>query len=421
MSSTVRRDALVTLSAALIVLLAVAALVSPAAAGAAAPSATDPRSPVIVWDEHLTAALAGTSPPASGRVAAIVHGAVFDAVNGVVQRYEPLRVHGAARRGASAPAAAIEAGYRTLVALFPARADALAAQRDASLAALREGGRAVRDGREWGAHVAQEVLTWRAGDDASGTCTDGTRPGEWRRTSDNPAPCALPRLGETAPFGLSGIEASLEPPPPPALGSEAYAAELAEVVSYGRSGMSASDATRATALFWQPNSVISWNTVARSLVQARQLELVQQARVFALVDVAMADATITAWRAKYAAYRWRPVTANEQAAVDGNPATEPVSGFTPVFATPSHPDHPSGHASISAAATTVLARLLGDVPFTLTQAGQTRSYPSLSAAAEEVDDSRVFAGIHTRSAVEDGHVLGRDLGFVYTRELLLPR
>lgn len=376
-------------------------------AGAGAPSSV-----VTTWNGVLVTAIVETAapPPASARLAAIVQGSVFDAVNGVARRYRPLHVGPSGPAGASQEAAAVEAAATTLRALFPSRAGAVAAQREHSMAQLVASGQsrsAIDAGLAWGRHVAEQHLGWRSSDTLGGTCTDGTEPGAWRRTSDNAAqPCAFPSLGSTAPFAVADLD-RYAPPGPPALTDDDYARDLAEVVGWATRR---DDVTQeATARFWRANSVVSWNVVAQQLLPYRTTRLVDEAHAYAVVNVAMADATRAAWRAKYADYFWRPITANEQAAVDGNPDTAPVAGFSTVFPTPNHPDYPSGHATISGAATRAMTALVGDAPFTLEQAGEKRAYPSLSAASDEVNDSRVFAGIHFRSAVTDGQELGREV------------
>ena len=159
-----------------------------------------------------------------------------------------------------------------------------------------------------------------------------------------------------------------------------------------------------------------WNDLARSLSEGRALTLIDNARLFALLNVAMADATRAAWREKYRHEFWRPLTANESAADDGNDATARREGWNVLFATPNHPDYPSGHATISASATTALASVFGPTTsFSMTTTDpaavqKTRTYSSFAAASNEVNDSRVYAGIHFRSAVVEGQALGRDVG-----------
>lgn len=388
------------------------ALLAPA--GASADVVTD-------WNRTLVDSLVSTNaaPPNSGRLAATVEGAVYDAVNGIARRYTPLRVAAAAPRGASRDAAAVEAAYRTMSWAFPGRQADLDARRAASLGAIaavdEEGpdGRSIEQGLAWGAAVAGEYIAWRSNDGFSSApppYVGSTAIGAWRPVPPAFAAGAFPQLGQTQPFALATLDDYVTPGPP-AIEGPRYAADLAEVLRSG--GTSATPAARDIAYFWRPNSVVIWNDLARSLAESRALKPIDDARLFALLNAAIADATRAAWREKYRYAFWRPLTANELAGEDGNAATTRQDGWDALFPTPNHPDYPSGHATISAAATTALASVFGDdTPFSMTTIDpaavvKSRTYRSFSAASDEVDDSRVYAGIHFRSAVVDGQALGR--------------
>ena len=399
------------------------AIVVGAIATALATPGTASADVVTDWNRALVDALLTTNaaPPNSGRLAATVEGAVYDAVNGVVRRYTPLRVAAEAPRGASRDAAAVEAAYRTMSWAFPGLQSDLVARRAASLGAIaaadKEGpdGRSIQRGLAWGAAVADEYIAWRSNDGFSPApppYAGSTAIGGWRPMPPASASGAFPQLGQTQPFAVAALDDYVTPGPP-ALAGPRYAADLAEVQRSG--GTSATAAARDIAFFWRPNSVVIWNDLARSLAEAESgaLKPIENARLFALLNAAMADATRAAWREKYRYAVWRPATANEFAEDDGNDATTPLDGWEVLFATPNHPDYPSGHATISAAATTALASVFGDeTPFAMTTidsaaASKTRTYPSFSAASDEVNDSRIYAGIHFRSAVVDGQALGR--------------
>jgi membrane-associated phospholipid phosphatase len=388
------------------------ALATPA--GASADVVTD-------WNRTLVDALVTTNaaPPNSGRLAATVEGAVYDATNGIVGRYTPLHVAAQAPRGGSPDAAAVQAAYRTLSWAFPGLQAALDARRAASLGAIasadERGPRSssIQRGLDWGDTVAEAYIAWRANDGFSATPAPylgDSAIGAWRPVAPAFASGAFPQLGRTEPFAVADLDDYVAPGPP-GLSGPRYAADLAEI--QGSGGTSATPAERDIAFFWRPNSVVSWNDVARSLAERVGLKPIDRARLFALVNVAMADATRATWREKYRYAFWRPVTANEFAGEDGNDATTRRDGWDVLFPTPNHPDYPSGHATISAAATTALASVFGDdMPFSMTTMDPaavvtTRTYPSFSAASDEVNDSRVYAGIHFRSAVVDGQALGR--------------
>jgi membrane-associated phospholipid phosphatase len=396
----------------LIIGASVAALAVPGRA--AADAVTD-------WNAILVESLRVTNaaPPNSGRLAATVHGAVYDAVNGIVGRYTPLRVAGSAPPGASRDAAAIEAAYRTLSWAFPERQSDLDAYRAQSLAAIAadhlEGlqSPSVQRGLHWGQLVADEYIGWRSNDGFAPPpppFIGSTALGVWRPTPPAFAAGAFPQLGHTLPFALSNLDAYATRGPPEVWSHE-YASDFNEILAIG--GTSAMLSARDIAFFWRPNSVVSWNEVARELSEGAALTLIENARLFALLNVAMADATRACWRDKYDYVFWRPITANEFANEDGNGDTAPLDAWNTLFATPNHPEYPSGHSAISASATTALASLFGETtPFSMTTTDpaalqKTRSYSSFDAASDEVNDSRVYAGLHFRSAVVDGQALGR--------------
>lgn len=398
----------------------VACVVGATAAALVAPSRAS-ADVVSDWNRAFVDSLVATNaaPPNSGRLAATVEGAVYDAVNGIVRRYTPLHVPAEAPRGASPDAAAVEAAYRTMSWAFPGLQADLDARRAASLGAIaagdREGpgGRSIERGLAWGAAVADEYIAWRSSDGftpAPPPYLGTTAIGAWHPVAPAFASGAFPQLGQTQPFAVPRLDDYVTPGPP-ALGGRRYAADLAEVVHSG--GTAATAEARDIAFFWRPNSVVIWNDLARSLAEDRGLKPIENARLFALLNAAMADATRAAWREKYRYAFWRPLTANEFADEDGNDATTRQDGWDALFATPNHPDYPSGHATISAAATTALASVFGDdTPFAITTRDpaavvETRSYATFSAASNEVNDSRVYAGIHFRSAVVDGQALGR--------------
>ena len=373
---------------------------------------------VTDWNRIFVDSLVATNapPPASGRLGATVQGAVYDAVNGVTRRYTPLHVTAKAPKKASRDAAAVEAAYRTLSWAFPSRQAVLDAARADSLAAIDDSPKAIQAGIAWGASVAAAYIQWRSGDGFDPQpppYTGSTAIGAWRPTPPAFAPGAFPQLGATLPFALADLD-DYRAPGPPALATDRYAAEFNEVLAIG--GTSATTEGREIAFFWRPNSVVIWNDLALDLVDDRGSKVPENARTFALLNATMADATRAGWREKYTHVFWRAITANEFAAEDGNTATERLDGWNTVFATPNHPDYPSGHATLGGAAATALASVFGDaLTFSMTTIDpsatvKTRTYTSLSAAGSESGDSRVYGGVHFRSAGVDGETLGRAIG-----------
>ena len=165
--------------------------------------------------------------------------------------------------------------------------------------------------------------------------------------------------------------------------------------------------------FWTGNTPGFWNRAAVEVAKRNNLSLMENARVLATLNVALADAVISCWNAKYTFVFWRPVTAIPLGATDGNDATVPDTTWTPLVITPNHPEYPSGHSSQSGAAAAVLAAFFGDeTEFSLTSEvtpGVTRYYTSFTVAAEEAGDARVFGGIHFRSACNDANAMGREV------------
>ena len=404
---------------------------------------------VTDWNEMLFRAsvVAGASPLNMSRHSALVQAAVFDAVNGIERRYTPIHVDPTGPANASRRAAAVQAAYVVLVKLYglggvfaPNQQPTLDARRTASLnnIAADESAASIGSGVAWGQIVGDAIWTWRLGDGfslAPPTWTGSTALGQWRPTPNDPYPgtstngAGYPQFSTMLPWAI-GSPSQFRPAGPPALTSGQYARDFNETKSKGSltSSTRTADETDA-AWFWQIGTAsYLWNHVAVSLVQERHRDdnndqdgdspsrhaagnrLLEDARLFAALDVAMADAAIGCWDAKYAYNFWRPITAIRETADDHNSATTPDPSFTPLFSTPAHPDYPSGHSCVSGAAVGILANEFG--PHTHFQmqtdllVGVTRSFRSFADALEEMKDARINAGIHFRTATEDGTVLG---------------
>jgi hypothetical protein len=379
---------------------------------------------VTEWNQRAQQALltANTSPIASSRVLAIVQVSVFDAVNGIEGRYKPIHVDFYAPSGASRRAAAIQAAYATLVKLFPTQKPGFDAARDASLASIAaddatENSQSIARGIEWGQQVADDILLWRSTDGltpAPAPFLGGMGVGQWRPTPPGFLPGAGPQFATMTTWALNS-QSQFRPSGPPALTSDQYAADFNEVKEIG----SINSSTRTTdqtqiAVFWNGNTPISWNRVAMTVADERHLTLSQNARLLALLNVGMADAVISCWDGKYTYVFWRPITAIRLASTDPNPATAEDAAWTPLLVTPNFPEYPSGHATVSPAATVVLGTYFGnDAEFTLiseTLPGVVRDYHSFSQAADEAFDARIYGGIHFRSACRDGRAVGTQVG-----------
>jgi hypothetical protein len=371
---------------------------------------------VTDWHEHMVAALAkgGVNPIVSTRDAALVSAAVFDAVNGIERRYEPIYVPAVAPRGASKRAAAVQAAYVILLSRFPLQADDLNAKRAASLAAIGDPATAtsVARGVEWGQTVANAILAWRSTDGFTPPppYLGGNEPGQWRPTPPAFASGAAPQFATMTPWGILSPD-QFRPLGPPALDSEQYLHELQETRDMGSldSPLRLDDETAACRFWAVTSGTHAWNLVAIDLSADWGFELSENARMLATLNLAIADALIACWDAKYHFEFWRPVTAIRlrDADADGNP-DDP--NWTPLIVTPAFPEYVSGHSSLAGAAATVLVAYFGDeTPFVVeSPAGEIRDYLSFSTAVDEIADARVFGGIHFRAACEAGAVLGSD-------------
>lgn len=354
-----------------------------------------------------------TPPPIASRSLAILHVSIYDAVNGIARTNEPYLVQSSAPSSASREVAASAAAHKALVNLFPAAASSFDALHAASLAGIPNGPQKTA-GIVWGEFVANQILAARANDgsDAIVPPPDGSGPGVWVPTPPAFAPYLLPQWGFVVPFAVSS-SSQFRPPGPPSLDSEQYAADYNEVKELGAALGSTRTADQTQiALFWADGAGTEtppghWNSIAQIIAAGQGNTLEENARLFALLNIAMADAAICAWDAKYIFHFWRPVTAINFA--------EPNLMWASFIVTPPFPDYVSGHSTFSGAAATVLPFFYGteDLPFTTGSdflPGVTRSFSTCLDAAEEAALSRVYGGIHFRSANEDGLQAGISIG-----------
>jgi hypothetical protein len=387
---------------------------------------------VLDWNAAALDAIRAdkTAPPAAARDLAMLQVAVFDAVNAISGGYRGYVVHRHGPKDASAPAAVAQAAHDVLAALFPAQAATFDAKLASSLAGAK--GPAVNKAVALGRDCARAILKERRHDGSTAQVpyTVGSGPGVWQPTppafSTSPL---LPQWPDVEPFGVPKGD-TFRPPGPPALGSAAYTASFDEVKSLGSANSTTRTADQTQiAKFWADGAGTAtppghWNQISADVGTARHNTLAQNARMFALLDVALADAGICCWDSKYEFNFWRPVTAIRAADTDGNPATSPDPGWTPLLGTPPFPSYVSGHSTFSAAAATVLAGFFGtdNIHFTTgddTLPGVTRSFDSFSAAAAEAGQSRIYGGIHYQFDNQDGLALGRKVGsYVFSHVLV---
>jgi membrane-associated phospholipid phosphatase len=387
----------------------------------AEPSGVSPvqfLNPVIEWNRALLVILrtAGAQPPTihSTRNFAILHASIFDAVNNIDGTYSPYMVRLTnVSRAASQPAAADQAAHDVLVALYPAFQTTLDAELQQDLARIPEG-KERTDGVTVGQTVAAQILAFRSTDGANITLPafiPGNQPGDYQFTPPNFAPADFIQWPQVTPFALARAD-EFRPGPPPQLTSSEYTSVFDEVKSLGF--ISSNTRTSEQTLignFWNGNIQDFWNEIAQTASLGHNLSLTRSARLFALLNISLADTTIALFEAKYNYQFWRPVTAIELAGNDGNPKTNPNPNWLPLpTKTAPDPSYPGAHSAISFAGAEVLKAELGDqFAFAVTSEslqGVERHFTSFSAAAQEAGLSRIYAGQHFRT----DHVAGKGLG-----------
>jgi hypothetical protein len=387
---------------------------------------------VVDWNSTLVNAMvtAKTPPQLGTRIGAIVQTSVFDAVNGITRKYSQFRpdLLGDPPRGASAPAAAASAAYTTLVALFPGATlkATFDAQLAASLAQISHqdgapgGSQAVARGLAWGTSVANAILAWRAGDGINAvlpTYTPGTLPGDWQPPTTG-VPPVFRQFAAMTPWTMSSHD-QFRPASRPSLTSPQYLADLDQVRLLGNAA-TVTQEHFDIAWFWQgkvDTVATLWNRTADSLAVTRHRSITENARIFGLLNVALADSTIAVWDAKNEFNFWRPITAIQ--------ITDPT--WKPVITTPNHQEFPSGHSGASGAAATVLASFFGEgTTFTVVSdgvagAGGTRTFAGFAPALEEVALARVYGGIHFLGSCITAQTMGRQLAEQAMATQMLPR
>jgi hypothetical protein len=378
---------------------------------------------VVDWNEHTIAAITTANgyqdPMDATRVLSMVHVAMHDAVNATAYRFYQSYAFTKRDRVAHPVAAAAAAAQQVLVRLFPSQEVDLAEKLERSLADVRDGvfeNRGVALGREVGDFIF--ALRQNDGSNEPLAYTPGDEPGDYQFTS--PGFIARPEWQNVTPWALESA-AQFRPEPPPALTSQEYALAYEEVRTKGDADQSTRtpDET-AYAQFWYEFSDLGWNRVTRGVVEQERLGLAQSARLFALVNMAMADGYIAGWDGKFFYDFWRPVTAIHRGETDGNPNTTADLDFEPFLFTPPVQDYPSTHSVLGSAAAEVLTRFFGKrgehIGFSMTSSSasqpnlEVRSFESFRKAARENADSRVMAGIHFRFAAEAGMELGTQIG-----------
>jgi len=398
-----------------------------------APQSVRRQDVVLRWNEVTLDAIRAdqTPPPLAARNLATVHTAVYDALNAIYQTHHAYYVPAVAQGDTSPETTAAIAAHRTLIDLYPKQRDRFDAALDVSLDAVAAGD-AKQRGIELGQHVAEKILAWRGRDGAKyqARYRAGTAPGHWQPTPPSYAPPLLPQWPDVTCFAMRRGP-QFRPKGPPALISAEYAANFNEVKTLGGANSTARTPDQTEiAYFWEDGERTStppghWNLIAQELARSRGTTLPENARLFALLNVALADAGISCWDCKYQFGFWRPIQGIRRAAEVANRDTTADPDWAPLLVTPPFPTYTSGHSTFSGAG----ARLLADffradrVRFSTGSdglRGVRRSYDSFWQAAEEAGKSRIYGGIHWEFDNADGLAGGRAVADYVFQNFMTP-
>jgi hypothetical protein len=395
--------------------------------------ATKPVSQVVQWNRTLLVIVRtpGAQPATihPTRSFAIMHSAIYDAVNAIEGTHKPYLVRLSASHFASQEAAAAAAAHEVLVKLYPNFQATLDAQLQQALAQIPNRGQA--DGLSIGTTVADRILALRNNDGANAQPVPyvfGNAPGDYQSTPPNfPNQPQFTHWSRVTPFALESAN-QFRPDNPPGLTGDRYSDAFDQVKSLGIAGSTTATADEAlTGGFWNGAIQNYWNEIAQTASVAHNLTTAQNARLFAFLNLSVADGVIAFYDAKYTYNFWRPVTAIRAAATDGNPETEADPNWLPAVGnTTPDPSYPGAHAVISAAAAEVLISFFRNDHFEFSvtsevMSGVDRSFTSFSAAAKEATMSRIFAGVHFLFDLTSGQRLGSDVADFVVDNFLTSR
>jgi PAP2 superfamily protein len=397
-------------------------------------SATKAVNQVVSWNATLlTIVRTPGAQPATvhpTRSFAIMHAAIYDAVNAIDKTHKPylVRLRGVSR-SASQDAAAASAAHEVLVALYPTFQTTLDAQLKLSLALIPDGPDKT-EGITIGETVADQILAARSNDGSNASPIKfvfGNAPGDYQSTPPNfPPQPQFTHWSHVTSFALESAN-QFRLGPPPALTSDAYTDAFNEVKSLGIVNSATATADQVlTGKFWNGAIQNYWNEITQTTAVAHDLSTAQNARLFALLNLSFADGVIAFYDTKYTYNFWRPVTAIQEAAIDDNPQTIPDTAWLPeVGKTTPDPSYPGAHAVISAAGAFVLNSFFRkkDFEFLVTSEvlpGKTRSFTNFSAASEEATMSRILAGVHFRTDLTSGRKMGREVADFVVDNFLTP-
>jgi hypothetical protein len=390
--------------------------------GFAPPAAAD-----VITDWNKTAVTFGVSrnmgPPPAERIVAMVHVAMFDAVNSIDRRYRPYLVQLPASPSASQDAAAAAAAGTVLAGINPQAQAEMKATLAAYLAAIPDSA-AKAEGIKLGEAVAAKVLEARANDGAR--APDTYRPRTTAGVYIPTAPTWAPQWPGVKPFAMTS-NSQFRPVAPIALTSKEWATDYNEIKELGGLASTKRSARQTEdARFWLAVDGRVYYPVIHTIAESKKLNVLDCARLFALTAVARADALIAVFDAKYHYDFWRPVTAIRNGDIDDNPATERDAAWQPIDATPMHPEYPCAHCIASASLAGVVETLFGtpempEVAMTSpTAPGVTHRWTNVRVFSDEVSNARVWAGFHYRFSINVGQDMGRKIGEYVVRNFMQP-
>ena len=391
--------------------------------------------PVVQWNRELLAIVRtpGAQPATihSTWDMAILHAAIYDAVNSIAGGHTAYKVLlPNVPAGASEDAAATTAGHEVLVNLYPSFQTRLDAFEQQLLSAIPDS-TAKTNGAQVGVSVADQILLLRANDGSANGANPALPqyvstglPGDYQSTPPNTPKAQFFHWSEVTPFVLP-MANQFRPGPPPALTSSQYTTVFNEIESIGMAlSTAATMEQKIIGVFWNGSIQDYWQEIVQTTTVAKSLNTEETARLFAMVNIALADSVIAFYDAKYVYNFWRPVTAIRVADTDGNPGTIASPAWLPeTTTTAADPSYPGAHATISSAAATVLAAFTGSDQFTFAVtsevfAGVARPFTSFSGAAQEASLSRIYAGQHFRSDEDAGTQLGTSVAQLVVTNLL---
>jgi hypothetical protein len=363
---------------------------------------------------------------------AMMHAAMFDAVNSIDGAYTPYLTEVPRTKKASLEAAAAQAAHDILAALYPTRLAVFDTELANSLAEIKENRK--QQGIQVGQQIAERLLAVRANDGWQATPPAYSlppTPGNWQPTPPTFPAATFTHYPAVLPFAITS-SSQFAPNPPPGLTSAEYAADLNEVKELGAVNSTTRTADQTlVARLWAgvntpTNFLLVWNNVARTVALARGTTTIENARLFALTNISLHDALQSAFASKFQYGMWRPVTAIRRADEDGNPDTAPDPAWSSLVGTPPYPSYAGNMATIGTSQSTILALFFGrdDIRFNHTwegAGGATRSYAGFTAMANEQERARVYGGIHFKFDNVAGQSIGRNVANYVFQNLMRPR